>query len=370
MNHRKSSQRIQRHQAAAATHQTGVRRQICARKPDEYDNEVHARRDADTATHATSRPTFPAIKPTDLPADIVLPRLRGVTGNGPSWSARCPAHADTRPSLSLTETGDGTLLVNCFAGCTPEAVMKAIGLDLSFLYPAPFAQQFGNRRVQASIAAPPSVTVPVEPFIDYGHFKSLHSDSRKGCWRQVNALAEKLKLPYELLERFRIGFLDNRWVLPERDNRGRIVGIVYRDKQGRRQCEPGSHRGLTLAVNEPIRPGPLYVSEGATDAAALLSVGVNVVGRPMAKASGLIRLWLLRYLPRFADHDIVVVGDRDPTKNGVSVGKRAARELAEFLRQELGRPISWALPRRGFKDVRDQITAGQWSQGLHIKESQ
>jgi hypothetical protein len=359
-------QKTQRHQAAE-TKQTGVRRQIRARKPDEYDNEVHARRDADTATHATSKAAFPAIEPTDLPADIVLPRLRGVSGNRPSWSACCPAHADTRPSLSLTETGDGKLLMNCFAGCKPEAVMQAIGLDLSFLYPSPFAQQFGNRKVHVGSAAPPSVTAAVEPCIDNSHFMSIHRDSRKGCGRQVKALAAKLKLPYEVLERFGVGFLDNRWVLPERDNGGRIVGICYRDKQGQRKCEPRSHRGLTL-VNEPVRSGPVYVSEGATDAAALLSVGVNVVGRPMAKASGLIRLWLLRHLSLIDDHGIIVVGDRDPTKNSVSVGKRAARELAEFLRQELGRPVSWALPRPGFKDVRDQITAGQWSQGLQIKE--
>lgn len=51
------------------------------------------------------------------------------------WSARCPAHEDKGPSLSIRETGDGTILVHCFAGCPTEAVVAAAGLELSDLFP-------------------------------------------------------------------------------------------------------------------------------------------------------------------------------------------------------------------------------------------
>lgn len=47
----------------------------------------------------------------------------------------CSAHADRTPSLSVRECSDGTLLLNCFAGCTASEILAAIGLELSDLFP-------------------------------------------------------------------------------------------------------------------------------------------------------------------------------------------------------------------------------------------
>lgn len=44
---------------------------------------------------------------------------------------RCPAHQDGSPSLSVTETRDGRVLVHCHAGCSQESVISALrGLNL------------------------------------------------------------------------------------------------------------------------------------------------------------------------------------------------------------------------------------------------
>jgi hypothetical protein len=60
--------------------------------------------------------------------DAVLSRLDGVIGTGDGrWSARCPAHDDRSPSLSLRDAGD-RLLIHCHAGCHPEDVLRALGL--------------------------------------------------------------------------------------------------------------------------------------------------------------------------------------------------------------------------------------------------
>ena len=40
--------------------------------------------------------------------------------------ARCPAHDDSTPSLSIRETRDGKLLVHCHAGCEQTAVIAAL----------------------------------------------------------------------------------------------------------------------------------------------------------------------------------------------------------------------------------------------------
>ena len=55
-----------------------------------------------------------------------LDRLQGVRKAGNGYKARCPAHDDKNPSLSVTEGTDDKVLVTCFAGCTFEAIRDAL----------------------------------------------------------------------------------------------------------------------------------------------------------------------------------------------------------------------------------------------------
>lgn len=69
-------------------------------------------------------------------ADTLLSRLDKVRETGPGqWLASCSAHDDRHPSLSIRETGDGTVLVKCWAGCTAYEIISAVGLELSDLFP-------------------------------------------------------------------------------------------------------------------------------------------------------------------------------------------------------------------------------------------
>ena len=64
----------------------------------------------------------------------LLDRLSGVRPTGPGrWIARCPAHEDRSPSLSIREIDD-RVLVHCFAGCGVGDVLSAVGLTLADLY--------------------------------------------------------------------------------------------------------------------------------------------------------------------------------------------------------------------------------------------
>lgn len=45
------------------------------------------------------------------------------TGAG-RWKARCPAHADCSPSLSIRAWSDGHVLLHCFAGCALESEIE------------------------------------------------------------------------------------------------------------------------------------------------------------------------------------------------------------------------------------------------------
>jgi putative DNA primase/helicase len=68
-----------------------------------------------------------------LTAIDLLARLAGVRGRAPRWSAKCPAHDDHEPSLSVCDVGD-RLLVKCHAGCPIEQVMAAVGWSMSDLF--------------------------------------------------------------------------------------------------------------------------------------------------------------------------------------------------------------------------------------------
>ena len=71
-------------------------------------------------------------------ADILLARLEGVRPAGDGrWYARCPAHDDKSPSLSIRDTGE-KVLIHCFTGCDPEDVLTAVGLEWKDIYPDPW----------------------------------------------------------------------------------------------------------------------------------------------------------------------------------------------------------------------------------------
>jgi hypothetical protein len=66
----------------------------------------------------------------------LLDRLERVKQTAPGrWIARCPAHQDKSPSLSIRELEDGRTLINCFAGCGAIDVLDSLGLEWGALFP-------------------------------------------------------------------------------------------------------------------------------------------------------------------------------------------------------------------------------------------
>lgn len=71
-----------------------------------------------------------------MTAEALLSRLEKVKRTGPGrYQARCPAHQDRGPSLTIRELDDGRVLLHCFAGCAVHDVLSAVGLDMSDLFP-------------------------------------------------------------------------------------------------------------------------------------------------------------------------------------------------------------------------------------------
>jgi hypothetical protein len=90
------------------------------------------------------------------PANIATPAITldaahlaqrlGARRSGRGWIARCPAHKDRSPSLSIGEGRDGRILLHCFAGCSTVSVLAACGLSMSHLFPGLRASRQPKRR--------------------------------------------------------------------------------------------------------------------------------------------------------------------------------------------------------------------------------
>lgn len=60
-------------------------------------------------------------------AETIARALDGLK-TGTSWMARCPAHDDRKPSLSIATGEDGKVLFRCHAGCDQAQVIDALRL--------------------------------------------------------------------------------------------------------------------------------------------------------------------------------------------------------------------------------------------------
>lgn len=76
----------------------------------------------------------------------LLSRLQKVKKTGADkWAALCPAHEDRSPSLAIKDA-DGTILLHCFAGCSPEDVCASVGIEIMELFPPTDKKEWQGER--------------------------------------------------------------------------------------------------------------------------------------------------------------------------------------------------------------------------------
>lgn len=71
---------------------------------------------------------------------------------GSGWMVCCPAHDDHSPSLSVSEKGGKTVL-HCFAGCTTESIVEAMGLRMADLFTDTEGKRTPANRAKPQIVA-------------------------------------------------------------------------------------------------------------------------------------------------------------------------------------------------------------------------
>lgn len=199
--------------------------------------------------------------------------------------------------------------------------------------------------------------------------KQLHAAGRD----RLGELAAELGVSREALEPLGVGrgeidFRDG-WSFPERDAAGLVIGINHRlIKPMVRDGKPtskiqgkGGSRGLTYADNWHAADGDVYLVEGGSDTAALMTMELCVIGRPSNRGGVELLAELLKSHP---GRRIVVIGENDKktiTENDKQVerwpGRAGAETTAQGLTKLLGRPVSWSLVPARYKDSRELLKA-------------
>jgi hypothetical protein len=101
--------------------------------------------------------------------DDFLSRLKGVQASGDrKWVACCPAHEDDSPSLGIALGADDRILVNCYAGCSFDEIVSAMGLKKSDLMPDNGKATPPKKKAKKAVAAPKDVRPSFAPKKDYG----------------------------------------------------------------------------------------------------------------------------------------------------------------------------------------------------------
>jgi len=184
-------------------------------------------------------------------------------------------------------------------------------------------------------------------------------DFGKLAWRCMDTLpdqddlARQLGVSEESLGRLIYGYSKRHmcWTFPMRLPNGAICGILRRFRDGTKRTWKGSRNGLFVPTN--LHAGlPLWICEGPTDTAAMLTVGLEAIGR-MGNTGG--KAMLIEYVTRWKCRDIIIMADRD---RAGSDAERLTLHGAESLAGELtGKHVRIVRP-PGKKDARQCVQSG------------
>lgn len=139
----------------------------------------------------------------------------------------------------------------------------------------------------------------------------------------------------------------NAWRVPMYDAAEHVIGVRLRAVAGGKFAMTGSRNGIFIPTCRPDALDLLLVSEGESDAAALLDLDFYVIGKPGADNADPI---VMSYAAKHRPVRLVVVADND------DIGRSRAMRLAMRLAAE-HRDVRVIRPPDGVKDAR------AWKQG-------
>ncbi len=232
-----------------------------------------------------------------------LETCEGVHTAGAGYKVICPAHEDQEASLGVTEGDDGRILLQCYAGCSTEAVLDAKEMTWGDLFPhsvgrhqePEFVYQYTDEASQVIFEA---VRFPGKRFRQR-HYSPDHPDAKEDGW--VWNLEGIRRVPFRLPE---------------------LLAAVGSDRD-------------------------IFIVEGEKDALRITEeTGHFATCNPMGAGK-----WRDEFSPYFAGARVVIIQDRDEP------GRRHAQRVKESLLEAGAAKVKILQAKRG-KDVSDHFDNG------------
>jgi 5S rRNA maturation endonuclease (ribonuclease M5) len=246
--------------------------------------------------------------------ELILPRLEAVKKSGAGFMARCPAHADSTASLSLSPGTDQPVVLHCHAGCHADDVLARLGLTWAEL------SDPAKRRNDAE-------WTPAGPAIATYDYR----DEQGTVLFQVVRAANKAFLQRVPDATARGGW---RWKL------GDTRRVLYRLPE------------LIRAINEGQC---VYICEGEKDVHTLEGFGLVATCNPGGAGK-----WRPEYTEIFRDAvSVLIIADKDEP------GRAHARQVREALAC-VALEVETAEAVEGCKDVTDHVNAGHGLDQLQV----
>ena len=214
---------------------------------------------------------------------------------GQGHIARCPAHDDRSPSLSISEK-NGRVLFHCHAGCRQEDVMTAL-CNLGVWHP-------GNRHDRDWVARP----------ISRNQHRPRHSSApEKNLYQPLGpVIATYTYTDANQNPLFRINRHEPKNFRAQRMTRfGTWV-------DGIREMKPVPYHLPELLENTII-----FITEGEKDVETLRSHGFTATTNPFGAGQ-----WPDTFNPLFASKEVYILLDND--EPGISRARKIAQELLPF----------------------------------------
>ena len=208
-----------------------------------------------------------------------LERLLAATSAKPAgkgqWSAPCPAHDDSSPSLSIGFK-NGAIGLTCHAGCSVDAICKTVGIKVADLG--------GRQRATKPAAKPKPLTLSVPPLSDAELAEARTAAGKLGPHKLTGYRLKSL-FPYRTAK-------GDVWCYRAR----------YDNTSGEKRILPFHWNGADWVKGEPRAPrggkplyclpetlatdGPVFVVEGEKCVDALRALGLAATTSGGAKSAG------------------------------------------------------------------------------------
>jgi putative DNA primase/helicase len=268
---------------------------------------------------------------------------------GSGWTARCPAHEDRTPSLSIRDSNDGKVLVRCHAGCEQVRVIAA--LRSRGLWTDRRPPLFARRVAPPNVERPPDLDEAKRIEAALAIWRS--TTPARGTLVETYLLSRGLHLATPPMLRFHAGLkhrLGGTWpamvALVTRGSDGTPLAIhrTFLDGGAKAPVDPqkmmlGPCRGGAVRLGDPT--DLLMVGEGIETCLAAMQATGNPTWAALS-TSGLRTLDLPKDV-----HNVIVLADGD------DAGEAAARDSAWHWRRE-GRRVRIARPPQGM-DFNDML---------------